>query len=120
MNLGNVVEVIGAVVDVEFDRNNVPKVYDALRIDQEDITLDQIRAYYPLSIMSLFNAEAVPDKYLYPFKALNLFEVTSWIMMVYGVHAASGKRFNISAYIVGFSYVLFFLIWLGFYTMIYK
>ena len=87
---------------------------------QEDITLDQIRAYYPLSIMSLFNAEAVPDQYLYPFNALNLFEVTSWVVMVYGVHVAADKRFNISVYIVGFSYVLFFLIWLGFYTMIYK
>ena len=28
---GTVVEVIGAVVDVEFNRDNVPKVYDALK-----------------------------------------------------------------------------------------
>ena len=30
MSTGNVVEVIGAVVDVEFPRDAVPKVYDAL------------------------------------------------------------------------------------------
>ncbi|MGI9333850.1 MAG: F0F1 ATP synthase subunit beta, partial [Gammaproteobacteria bacterium] len=30
---GNVVEIIGAVVDVEFPRDSVPKVYDALHVD---------------------------------------------------------------------------------------
>jgi len=33
MSSGNVVEVIGAVVDVEFPRNAVPKVYDALKVE---------------------------------------------------------------------------------------
>ncbi|MGQ3889150.1 F0F1 ATP synthase subunit beta [Legionella sp. CNM-1927-20] len=35
MSLGTVVEIIGAVVDVEFDRDNVPKVNDALQLDNE-------------------------------------------------------------------------------------
>ena len=30
MSSGNIVQVIGAVVDVEFPRDSVPKVYDAL------------------------------------------------------------------------------------------
>ena len=40
MNLGTVVEVIGAVVDVEFARGAVPKVYDALKIESEGLTLE--------------------------------------------------------------------------------
>jgi F-type H+-transporting ATPase subunit beta len=41
MSTGNVVEVIGAVVDVEFPRDAVPKVYDALKIaDANDLTLE--------------------------------------------------------------------------------
>jgi len=40
MSAGNVVEVIGAVVDVEFPRDNVPKIYDALRIDENNLTLE--------------------------------------------------------------------------------
>jgi F-type H+-transporting ATPase subunit beta len=40
MSGGNVVEVIGAVVDVEFPRGSVPKVYDALLIEDADITLE--------------------------------------------------------------------------------
>ena len=40
MSAGNIVEIIGAVVDVEFPRDSVPKVYDALKIDSENITLE--------------------------------------------------------------------------------
>ena len=86
----------------------------------DDITLDQIRAYYPLSLMSLFDYQEINSRWLYPLKALNLFEIMNWIVMIYGVHAAAGKRFNIAAWIVLTSYSLFFLIWLGFYLMIYK
>lgn len=32
MSLGKIVEIVGAVIDVEFDINNVPKIYDALEV----------------------------------------------------------------------------------------
>ncbi len=38
-NLGNIVEVIGAVVDVEFE-NEVPKVYDALKLIDHNLVLE--------------------------------------------------------------------------------
>jgi F-type H+-transporting ATPase subunit beta len=40
MSQGKVVQIIGAVVDVEFPRAEVPKVYDALKIDGTQITLE--------------------------------------------------------------------------------
>ena len=40
MNQGKVVQIIGAVVDVEFPRDAVPKVFDALSIDGMAITLE--------------------------------------------------------------------------------
>jgi len=41
MSTGNIVEVIGAVVDVEFPRDSVPKIYDALNIaDADNLTLE--------------------------------------------------------------------------------
>ena len=39
MSLGNVVQVIGAVVDVEFPLGSVPKVYDALKVTNEGLNL---------------------------------------------------------------------------------
>jgi len=40
MSSGKVVEIIGAVVDVQFPMGEMPKVYDALRIDEVDLTLE--------------------------------------------------------------------------------
>jgi F-type H+/Na+-transporting ATPase subunit beta len=40
MSTGNIVEIIGAVIDVEFPRDSVPKVYDALTIDGSELILE--------------------------------------------------------------------------------
>jgi len=40
MSSGNVVEIIGAVVDVQFPHGEMPKVYDALKIDAEGLILE--------------------------------------------------------------------------------
>ncbi|SFL31013.1 F0F1 ATP synthase subunit beta [Lysobacter sp. cf310] len=40
MSQGKIVQIIGAVVDVEFARAEVPKVYDALKVANTDITLE--------------------------------------------------------------------------------
>ncbi|MCM1511660.1 MAG: F0F1 ATP synthase subunit beta [Oxalobacter formigenes] len=37
---GKIVQCIGAVVDVEFPRDNTPKVYDALKMEGSDLTLE--------------------------------------------------------------------------------
>ena len=40
MSTGNIVEIIGAVVDVEFPRQAVPRVYDALTVTDTGLTLE--------------------------------------------------------------------------------
>jgi F-type H+/Na+-transporting ATPase subunit beta len=40
MSTGKIVQIIGAVVDVEFPRDAIPKVYDALTIEGSDLTLE--------------------------------------------------------------------------------
>ena len=40
MSTGHVVEIIGAVIDVEFPRDAIPKVYDALKLGETDLTLE--------------------------------------------------------------------------------
>ena len=37
---GKIVEIIGAVIDVEFPRDAVPKIYDALRLESGELTLE--------------------------------------------------------------------------------
>jgi F-type H+-transporting ATPase subunit beta len=40
MSSGKIVQIIGAVIDVEFPRDQVPSVYDALVVDGKDLTLE--------------------------------------------------------------------------------
>ena len=40
MSSGNIVQIIGAVIDVEFPRDSVPEVYDALTVDDKSLTLE--------------------------------------------------------------------------------
>ena len=40
MSSGKIVQIIGAVVDVEFPAGQVPNIYDALKVDETDITLE--------------------------------------------------------------------------------
>ena len=40
MNEGTVVQCIGAVIDVEFSREHLPKIYDALTLEGTALTLE--------------------------------------------------------------------------------
>jgi len=40
MSSGSVVEIIGAVIDVEFPRDSIPKVYDALKLGETNLTME--------------------------------------------------------------------------------
>ena len=40
MSSGRIVQIIGAVIDVEFPRDQVPNVYDALKVDEKGLTLE--------------------------------------------------------------------------------
>ena len=40
METGKVVEIIGAVIDVQFPRESIPNIYDALIIDEGNLTLE--------------------------------------------------------------------------------
>ena len=40
MSSGKIVQIIGAVVDVEFPRDAIPHIYEALKLDEVDLTLE--------------------------------------------------------------------------------
>ena len=40
MSIGKIVQVIGAVVDVEFAKDSIPQIYDALKVDEAGLTLE--------------------------------------------------------------------------------
>ena len=40
MSKGTVIHIIGAVIDVEFPKEGLPKIYDALKVDETGLVLE--------------------------------------------------------------------------------
>lgn len=80
----------------------------------------EIKAFYPLSLMNFFDPVNLADNLHYPLKALNLFEVLYWFVLVEAIHVTAKKKWSYAFAIVFTSYVPFFLIWLLYYTQVYK
>ena len=40
MSNGTIIQIIGAVIDVEFPKESLPKIYDALKVDENGLVLE--------------------------------------------------------------------------------
>ncbi|HEY5826531.1 MAG TPA: hypothetical protein VIT44_19305 [Cyclobacteriaceae bacterium] len=85
-----------------------------------DPTYDEVRGFYPLSLMNFFNYYEMDKSYAYPLRALNLFEILYWFVLVTGVHFFARKQKKIAWLIVSCSYILLFLLWIWFYILVYN
>lgn len=87
---------------------------------QSDYGYDQYIAFYPFSLINLMDSSLISGRWLYPLKAINLFELIYWLFFISGIFWLSGKKLKNTVLIVATSYVLFFFIWIGFYLLVYK
>jgi hypothetical protein len=95
------------------------KIFWFLFIDTDPNYYDVV-AYYPLSLMHFFDYFQIDKRYIYPLKALNLFEVAYWFALAAGMHFFAHKEKRVARLIILFSYTLIFFLWLLFYVMIYR
>jgi hypothetical protein len=87
---------------------------------ETDPTYDEVRGFYPLSLMNLFDYYEIDKRYAYPLRALSVFELFYWLLLIEGVHFFARKKKETAVFIVLSSYGLFFFLWLWFYTVVYK
>jgi hypothetical protein len=80
----------------------------------------EIKGFYPLSIINFTDYMSLADNLHYPLKALNLFEVAYWFVLVEAIHVTAHKKWSYAFAIVFTTYVPAFLIWLIYYTQVYK
>ncbi len=85
-----------------------------------DITIWDIKAFYPLSLMSLFDINSIPKNWVYPLQSINLFEPLHWLALVYGIYYTAHKKLDYSYAIVFTTYVPIYFIWLIYYAIVYK
>lgn len=85
-----------------------------------DPSYNDIRAFYPLSLINFVDYYEIDTRYAYPLRALNVFEIVYWFALVNGIHHYAKKEKSYVWWIVLCSYVLIFLLWLLFYIIVYK
>lgn len=95
------------------------KIMWFILIDREP-DIQEIISFYPLSLMNLFDQASVADNLQYPLKALNLFEILYWFVLIEAIHVTIKKKWAYAAAIVFTTYVPGFLFWLFYYTQVYK
>ena len=89
-------------------------------IVEPDPSLSDISAFYPFSLMHFFDYSEIGKRWAYPLRALNLFEIAYWFLLVEGIQHFARKDKKYIWIIVLCSYVLLFFLWLGFYVIVYK
>lgn len=109
---------IAATAEIFFLVPEFFKIFYFIIVDYQP-TIHDIKAFYPLSVMSLLDYNSVPIQWHYPLKSLNLFEVVYWFILVEGIHVTAGKQRKYAIGIVFTSYVFFFLVWLVYYGFVY-
>ena len=80
----------------------------------------EIKDYYPLSLLSMFDSGELENRYHYPLKALNLFEGAYIFLLSFFFHLHSRKSLLTSLKVILGSYGLLFALWLIFYVMVYR
>lgn len=86
----------------------------------QDPTYNDINGFYPLSLMHFADYYTIDKRYAYPLRALNLFEVAYWFVLVQGIHHMARKDKKYVWIIVSCSYILIFFLWIIFYIVAYK
>lgn len=107
------------VSEIVFVLPEIIKIFWFL-IFETDPIFAEVKAFYPLSLMNFFDFETLPDQWHYPMKSLNIFEIVYWFFIIAGIYAKSHKVYRQSVIIGVFGYILPFLFWLVYYTMVYK
>jgi len=87
---------------------------------ETDPTIWQVREFYPFSLINFFDAETLDGRWLYPLKALNIFEIAYWYLLAQGLIHFSPKLKSSALLIVACSYSICFSLWLAFYLIVYN
>ena len=107
------------VAELVFVLPELLKIFWFMFVETDPIFAD-VRAFYPLSLMNFFSHSVIADKWHYPLKSLNLFEILYWFLLVAGIYVKSQKVYKQSMIIGLFAYVIPFIFWLGYYTIVYE
>ena len=87
---------------------------------ESDPSIWEVKAFYPFSLLQLTDWTQIDERYYYPLKTLNLFEVIYWLLLAKGIQHFTPKIKNRAYLIVAGSYVVGLMLWLLFFLIVFK
>tara|TARA_B110000090_G_scaffold123725_1_gene137018 strand:+ start:882 stop:1520 length:639 start_codon:yes stop_codon:yes gene_type:complete len=78
-----------------------------------EVTLQELQQFYPLSYINFLDVENLEPWLVYPLQTVNLFEITYFFVLVYGMHKLLKNNYWKSFEITAASYGTGLAIWLG-------
>jgi hypothetical protein len=78
-----------------------------------DFTLEDVQQFYPLSFTNFFDIKNLEPWLTYPLQTINLFEISYFFVLVYGLHKLLKNNYWKSFEITVVSYGTGLAIWLG-------
>ena len=78
-----------------------------------DYTLQDIQQYYPLSYLNFLDIDNLEPWLIYPLQTVNIFEITYFFVLVYGLHKLLKNKYWKSFEITAASYGTGLAIWLS-------
>ena len=88
-------------------------------IIETDPDFYRIQAFYPFSMLGFFDYHGVANRYHYPLKAINIFEIVYLAALMLGVWHFSKRPFKNAFIIILTTYLPIFILWLAFYMIVY-
>ena len=79
-----------------------------------NFTIEDVQSFMPLSLLNIFDYTSLNKILIYPFQLLNVFEITYWIALAYGISKLINNNFDKAFKIVLSSYVPALIVWVVF------
>lgn len=106
-------KVFGLVLTSEFVFF-IPLLIKIIWFSYHPVSMEAVRLFAPLSLLSLFDAESLQEWLFYPFKVLNVFEVVYWILLAFLLAKYLKSSIDAMLKIVLVYYVSFLFCWVVF------
>lgn len=75
---------------------------------------DELQSFYPLSILNFLDINHIDKIWIYPLQLLNVFEITYWIALAYGISKLINNNFDKALKIILSSYIPALVVWVVF------
>ncbi len=76
-------------------------------------TFEDLSSFYPFSLTNFLDVKTIEPWLVYPLQTINLFEISYFLVLVYGLHQILKNKYWKSFEIVALSYGTGLIIWVG-------